>query len=324
MNEDNYVRYNVSALIVTYNPDYEKLIMTLCSFLLQEEVTLQIVIADDGSDNDYFFEAESYFKRKGFYNYKFIKNYNNVGTIKNIVSGLKECEGEYIKILSPGDYIAGGDILIRWVNYMRDEKLSVCGSDYICYEEDDSGRVKSSIQKMHPQISKLKGKYLSYNYILNNDIFLGAAVLCRTEEFSKYINMICGVVIYAEDNCYRIMAYCGERVGYFPVETIVYEIGTGISTSNKEKWLKLLSKDWDATNEIIKMLPIKDRKLKNNFLKISYIHKFHKRRYLKKLQVYISIRKLILLKIKIKLRQRFTSGILPTEWMKELNNVMNN
>ena len=62
--------YDVSALILTYNPNFEKLIYTLNSFMLQKNIKLQIVIADDGSNKDYFNEIRQYFKERDFGDYK--------------------------------------------------------------------------------------------------------------------------------------------------------------------------------------------------------------------------------------------------------------
>lgn len=304
----------ISALIVTYNPDYIKLIMTIRSFILQNKIILQIVIADDGSQRDYFPEIKEYFNKIHFYNYKLIKNTNNIGTVKNIISGLKVCEGEYIKLLSPGDYLFDSNVLEKWLKYMQDKDLVMCGSDYVCYKSDQDGNIKNIIQKIHPQLWHLKDKYLKYNYILNNDIFLGAAVMCKTSVFLKYIHMIYDSVVYAEDNSYRIMVYCDEKIGYFPMPGIIYEIGTGVSTSKKSKWIKLLLADWNATDEIIKKLPVKNLKVKENFLKISNLRKFPNNK-IKKFQTYISIKILILLKIRIKFQPRFTSEYLPMEWL---------
>ncbi|MCC8174693.1 MAG: glycosyltransferase, partial [Odoribacter sp.] len=70
--------YDVSALILTYNPNLQKLLMTLKSFLLQKGLLLQIVVSDDGSEENYFTEVERMFKKYNFTKYKLVKNEHNV------------------------------------------------------------------------------------------------------------------------------------------------------------------------------------------------------------------------------------------------------
>ena len=45
--------FDVSVVILTYFPDKEKLLKTLKSVLLQKNVSYEILIADEGSDNFY-------------------------------------------------------------------------------------------------------------------------------------------------------------------------------------------------------------------------------------------------------------------------------
>lgn len=73
----------------------------------------------------------------------------------------------------------------------------------------------------------------------------------RREQWKKYLEMIVGKVIYAEDNSYRIMMYRGEKFVYFPRNFLLYEYGEGVSTSGSAVWIKRLNHDWQVTNEII-------------------------------------------------------------------------
>ena len=59
----------VSVLVVTYNPQYSKLINTVESILLQKNVRLEIIISDDGSQNNYFEQLEEFFKEHSFSEY---------------------------------------------------------------------------------------------------------------------------------------------------------------------------------------------------------------------------------------------------------------
>ena len=73
--------YNITVVVLTYNPVWEKLRATLKSIVEQQDVHLQVVITDDGSKNNYFDKVESYFKEIGFDDFKLISNKNNEGTV---------------------------------------------------------------------------------------------------------------------------------------------------------------------------------------------------------------------------------------------------
>lgn len=54
-------KFEISALVVCYKPNLKKLIMTLKSLIYQKDVSMQIVITDDGSEIDHFDEIKAFF-----------------------------------------------------------------------------------------------------------------------------------------------------------------------------------------------------------------------------------------------------------------------
>lgn len=306
--------YDVSAMIASYRPDYKKLIMTVKSMLLQEDVTLQIVVADDGSDEDYFEELESYFSEMDYTDYVLVKNPINQGTVKNCLSGFMKCDGTYVKPISPGDYMVSSTALREWVDFMKENDITVCGSDYICYNNRSDGKMQASIQYLHPHMVGLSGKALRYNYILHDDIFCGVGTLCEKELLLKYVSMLEDKVKYAEDNCYRIMAYCGEKMGYFNRVMVLYEIGTGVSTNKEAKWSALLHKDWVTTDNIMLNMEIEDKKMIKDFKVLIVAKNAGRQKYLQ----YLKIRGLVLYKLKTKIRPRLSADNLPNDWIRRL------
>lgn len=309
--------FDVSALVVSYNSDYKKLLITIKSLLLQKGVLLQIVIADDGSSKDYFIELESYFREVGYCNYVLVKNVFNQGIVKNFMSGLKKCEGTYVKPISPGDYLFGESVLREWTTYMKNNDITVCGAKYACYYYNSDGQMAVSKQRLHPQSTNLKGRKLRVDYIIYDDIFLGAATLCRAEVLIKYVSMLTNKVKYAEDNCYRIMAYCGENMGFYNKGVLLYEMGTGISTGGNEEWSKRIKKDWQATDQIILKIKNGDEEMKKLFRKSLAVKNNARggaRRYLK----YLKIRGWALSMLKAKIMPKFSVGELPRDWIKRI------
>jgi len=316
MSEDK--GYDISVLVVTYHSDLTKLQMTLRSILLQETISVQIVIADDGSETDYFEEVKSFFQRHNFTEYVLIKNDQNVGTVKNLLSGLNVCTGKYVKTISPGDYLNGPDILQKWKTYMDDHNYVLSGADAIYYRMNHKKKMTAVIRKMNPQKKNLQNKKLKENYLLCEDLFLGAATMCERQTINRYLSMIVDKVQYAEDNIYRLMIYNDEPVGFFDEKAVLYETGVGISTRKSEKWQTLLRKDWNATNRILLNLPCDDLEFKRNLSSLLNVSGL-KKSLLKKLLFYLGRKGMVQNKLKTKFLPRLSSGKLPHAWLCELS-----
>ena len=65
---------DVSVIIVTYNSDWKKLRLTLLSTLKQINVSIQIIIADDGSKETFDEKIVQLFNEFGFSNYVIVNN----------------------------------------------------------------------------------------------------------------------------------------------------------------------------------------------------------------------------------------------------------
>ena len=247
-------RYEVSVAVLTYKPNKDKLLETLQSILMQKDVRLQIVIADDGSAETQFEAAEAFFKDNGFTDYMLVDNKVNRGTVYNVQSAVARCEGTYVKLISPGDLLSSQHILRRWVDKTSAAGADVSFSDAVYYVPGENEKQIIS-QPTHPlDVScylASKQNAIRYHYLILNDIVLGATTLCRQEIIKKYIDEIAGKVCYAEDHIYRLMVYDWANVYYFPEAAVLYETSTGISTSGNGFWQKKLQEDWNAATTLL-------------------------------------------------------------------------
>lgn len=242
---------DISVCVLTYNPKWNKLIETIDSILIQEDINYEIVISDDGSKEFFFDELVEYFKSKNFENYKLVPAKENQGTVLNVKKAIDNSKGVYIKLISPGDMLYKSDALFRWCKALKDSRSKWSFAKAIFYN-DEAGVRKAIAAKACPQIIEtyLSGdeKKSRWNSVVNMDLVLGAAIICDKELMSKYINRIAGKVIFAEDNIYRMMLFDGEMPCFYCENTILYEYGSGISTSANAVWAKRLLKDLAAAN----------------------------------------------------------------------------
>ena len=85
--------YNISIGILTYQPDYEKLLMTLTSVIRQQGCSYEIVIGDDGSKDFRERELELWLLQHGCRDYVIVRSPENKGTVHNVMNVLTRSTG---------------------------------------------------------------------------------------------------------------------------------------------------------------------------------------------------------------------------------------
>lgn len=242
----------VSVLVATYNPTWENLKLTIDSIIVQKDIDIELVVSDDGSKNNLFIQLEQYLKGNKFENYFLTELKENAGTVKNIVNGLNYCTGDFAKLISPGDYFVKDTTLADWTKHLIDSKKRWSIGKAVYYFKDQENHLQKAKQDKHPVLVDVYEKQLDnkirWNYLVLDDIGLGAAIYSETRLLKEYIKRIEGKVLYAEDNCYRIMAFDNIIPDYYSNDVINYECGTGVSTSKNNDWKTKLLKDWRATD----------------------------------------------------------------------------
>ena len=87
---------DLSILLVQYRPDEGELRRTLASLLRQSCRDFELVVADDGSDEDFFPLTRKILAENGFTGAKFVKLTPNGGTVKNVLNGAKQAAGKWV------------------------------------------------------------------------------------------------------------------------------------------------------------------------------------------------------------------------------------
>jgi hypothetical protein len=251
MMSDNTI---ISIVVLTYNARWEKLSTTLMSIITQINIKPQIVVADDGSKNNLENDILNLFTKYNFTNYKLSFQSENRGTVDNICRALQLCDGKYIKAISPGDYFYDSDSLFKWVNFMEEKKSKISFGDAVFYCHNDNG-IRTIDNISFPLCKDVyianKRKELFVRYILANDTILGASLAFNKETLIYLMDKIKGSIKYAEDFAVRIAVFENIRIDYYSKFIIWYEYGTGISSSNNEKWNKRILEDFNSSNIII-------------------------------------------------------------------------
>ena len=246
--------YDVSVVVLTYNGLMPKIQETLHSILMQKDVRWQLIVADDGSRENHFEEISAFLTAEGITEYLLLSAEKNQGTVRNALQAARRAEGEYIKLISPGDSLHGSDCLSSWLKAVRSAGTSWSFSDAIYYREENGE--KTALQAvarpvmtkpyLRNQINKMR-----WAYAVVGDVAVGAAILCRTDCMRTYLERIEGKVIYAEDYIYKLMMFDGVVGTYYPRQTVLYECASGISSSSNDVWTDRLDHDLKAVREIM-------------------------------------------------------------------------
>lgn len=246
----------VSIVLTTYNSDIRKILDSLESFIRQQEVEIEILIADDGSKVFPKCDIEHFFRKRGFTEYRIIENVQNRGTVMNLMGAVEVARGDWILSFGPGDCIVGDDCVKRWINYTVERQAEISFADIYAYSRYDDGQPYAVSVKCSPQmpykIDNENCKKTMYQYLINGDLICGIALLTKTNVYLKYLKRIENIVKYAEDHLFRLVVLEQNKMVYYPKQTVLYEYGEGVSTSGKGDWPELLTKDKCAVDNLIR------------------------------------------------------------------------
>ncbi len=265
----------ISIIILTYNASWEKLKSTIDSALAQNNIDMEIIVADDGSENSLQDCVERYLLSKDLskFDYQLITNAVNQGTVKNAISGLSVAKGKYSKLISPGDKLLQSDTLRNWLDALEGSEWSFSDALYF----DEKGKQLSIMAQ--PQNIQVylnhDAKAGRWHYVVLRDIALGASIIGLTTVQLEYCKRLRDAgVIYAEDNMWRLLMFEGHLGQYYPKATVYYECGSGISTNNNQKWHQKLKEDWEITDSL--MVPAENDRFQRKMIKEMHICGFRK------------------------------------------------
>ncbi|WP_163929969.1 glycosyltransferase [Paraferrimonas sp. SM1919] len=217
----------VSIITLTYNNhnDLIKTIESVANQKLPKDVSIEYIIADDGSLD---FDLEYYVaKLKSFpelLGSKVYKNEENLGTVKSFNKAIKISSGELIVPLSCSDVFASDDVLLQIVNYFQqnDELLALGKSLTVNNEEILSeyqeklilGDTDSILKEIVLRKNFLSGACTYYTRRLLDDYGLFDEGYSLLEDFPFYVNIL-------ND---------GVKIGYISQPCIKYD-DNGVSKS---------------------------------------------------------------------------------------------
>lgn len=313
----------VTVVVLSYNPCWDKMKRTLNSILMQVDINMEIIVADDGSKDNMFDKIKLLFEQNHFQNYLLLPSSVNEGTCKNFFKGVSKAKGEYTKGISPGDYLYDERTLAEYYNYSKVNTIDVCFGNAVYYSDDKRGFKCYSVLTC-PKIIKIyqncqdykkpsKKRKRKFCYLIPNDMVMGASTLTKTNIIIPYMKKIVGKVKYADDTLFRMMVCDNIDIYHYDRKILWYEYGTGISTSGNEQWGKLLDADLSETYKIM----YQDLKVNDIF---SFRYKWFLYFGAKKIFRYIIFPEVVLFDLYRRRYPSYTEVVLPTEFYEKIGN----
>lgn len=248
--------FEVSIIFITYNSKWEDIKNTLDSILKQENIEFEVVISDDGSEKNYYGQMEEYFGENNFDKYTFVYNTENVGTIRNCIKALNAAKGRYVKAISPGDLLIGATLLADWSKALEKSGRVWSFGRMIC-AKNTSDKLLTMVcfhampQDVTPYIENDDAR-ARYNFVVCKDRAAGPTILCEKKIWLRYLKQLSTIIKYAEDFSYTLLVIDGYIPLYFPHNVVLYEVGSGISTSDDSKWNSIMQEENSKFYEYIK------------------------------------------------------------------------
>lgn len=243
------MKFDFSVIVLTYHPDREKLLATLRSIIMQRNVRMEILVADDGTPD--FCESciHSFMAEHSFADYRVLAHEQNQGTVKNLLDAVAHARGKYIKPISPGDYLYDADTLKEMYDFMTRNDAKAAFGDMVYYFCDGALRVTN---RKTPGVDRIylegnrnyRHRQAIKNQMVYTDYISGAAVAYENAGFRMSLEEIAGAVTYAEDTVMQLLAVKGERIYRIPRYVVWYEYGTGISTNAQLGFTGRVKKDF--------------------------------------------------------------------------------
>lgn len=252
----------LSIILAQYYPDKTQLRHTLDSLLMQDTYDFELIIADDGSPEDYWNDTRAYLAAHGFTNVRLSKNKVNQGTVTNMLHAVELASGQWIAGISPGDYVYDAST-IRWVlDMLRKDAPKVAFGKAAYYRQEGDGTLvqlpgETPFDRTPYDADHYDNKTIRRNVLLYDDGISGVETMYDRALFLDALQKMNGRVRFAEDFATRMFAVRGVPIRCYDRILRWYEYGTGVSTNEKAR--ARMETDWRAMLTLLRELYPKDR-----------------------------------------------------------------
>ena len=238
---------DITALITTYNQRLESTLLSIASAATQKQCNVQIVIADDHSQDDHSCVYAQFLDYLGCTNYRIVRHEENKKTVKNISEALPYASAPFVKCFGAGDLLFSATTLRDVVELLSDSGSSGGFGQILSFTPDSIGgtyfnapRNAAEYQGPHSDMNK----ELFFHQMLSADWIPGGCQFFATDMLERLLRTLADEfsVQYCEDFAMTLMLR--EEVPCFLDKPLLwYDFGDGISTDKSLNSARKLYRD---------------------------------------------------------------------------------
>lgn len=226
-----------SVIVVCYNNE-EYIKRCIDSILEQEYPAIELVVADDYSENFEVSEIEKYIqshKRGNIVSSCVYQNNENLGTVKNINCAIGKSRGEYIKIIAADDALFNERVLSQAKNALDNSPNGIITSDVLKCDThlENPKRYQNLLQKYINNFSpeEVFSKLCIHNGIISGGVFFKKAFFDTFGLFDEAYRLL-------EDwPMWLRVTRAGCRIVYKPFYSVLYRANMGIGTGTNPVYM---------------------------------------------------------------------------------------
>ncbi|WP_300281277.1 glycosyltransferase [uncultured Subdoligranulum sp.] len=250
----------LTVLVAQYRPDAAALRRTLASLVLQDTRDFAVVLADDGSPQNYFAESTAYLAAHGITGVQAAAMPQNGGTVCNILHALQKVTTRWVLTISPGDYLYDAGTVRWWLERLQADAPRVAFARQAYYTaQPDPAPVpgETPFDRSPYDPTRYDGAAIKRNLLLYDDGISGCGMVYERDLLTEALQTMAGQVRLAEDFSLRLFAVQGVRIQRYDRLTSWYEYGGGVSTNETAR--QRMAAEWRAMVELLHRQYPKDR-----------------------------------------------------------------
>lgn len=242
----------LTVLVAQYRPDPDALRRTLASLAMQSTRDFGVVLADDGSPQDFFAESRAWLESRGIAEIQTVKMPRNGGTVCNILHALQKISTRWVLTISPGDCLYDADTLAWWLERLRADSPRVAFARQAYYtpgREPVPAPGETPFDRTPYDPAHYDGKTIKRNLLLYDDGISGCGMVYERDLLADALQTMAGHVRLAEDFAVRLFAVQGIPIRRYDRLTSWYEYGGGVSTNDTAR--QRMAAEWRAMVELL-------------------------------------------------------------------------
>lgn len=239
----------ISVVLITYNQRLEDILFSISSVIHQTGCEYELIVADDHSETDQSEDILRFLARNGFSRYRYLRQDENLGIVRNLLDGVRASSGDVIKLLSPADALYSPHTLSNIEQFCLRKDFRIGFGKLAGYQHQTDGfsffPYEAPVRPKRYNDPSIDCRTLLKDQIVGTNWVPGCALFYKRAFIEKYLTMLYYDygIRYGEDLSCPLITKDRTRIDFFDEYVLWYEVGNGITTSGSKNSRKRIYGD---------------------------------------------------------------------------------